>query len=356
MTSLLERRQLIDWIGLAVTEGARLAKACGIVGLSPRTLQRWRQPEELREDGRLNRVFTPGHKLSEAERADVIAAANCEEFKQLTPHQIVPRLAERGEYLASESTFYRILKAENLLAHRHASRASRQVVSKPKALVATGPNQLYSWDITYLATAVKGQFFYLYLFIDIFSRKIVGWQVYAEESSAYAADVIRDICRRERIARDQVILHSDNGSPMKGATLLATLQQLGIMPSLSRPSVSNDNPYSEALFKTLKYRPEYPLQPFSGLADARAWVADFVVWYNLEHRHSSIRFVTPEQRHSGEDLAILRQRKATYHAAKKANPARWSKAIRNWEWQAEAYLNPDKSNMTPPNNTANSVY
>jgi transposase InsO family protein len=217
---------------------------------------------------------------------------------------------------------------------------------------------LYSWDITYLATAVKGQFFYLYLFMDIFSRKIVGWQVYAEENSAYAADVIRDICRREGIAKQQVILHSDNGSPMKGATLLATLQQLGVMPSLSRPSVSNDNPYSEALFKTLKYRPEYPLQPFSELAEARQWVTDFVAWYNLEHRHSGIgiRFVTPEQRHRGEDLAILSQRKATYSAAKKANPARWSKEIRNWEWQAEVYLNPDKSSTTPSNYTASSVH
>ncbi len=355
MISLSERRQLIDWISLAVTEGARLNKACGIIGLSARTRQRWRQPEELQEDGRVNRSFTPGNKLSEAERAEVIATANGEEFKQLTPHQIVPRLAERGEYLASESTFYRILKAENLLTHRHASHAPRQI-STPKALSATGPNQLYSWDITYLATAVKGQFFYWYLFMDIFSRKIVGWQVYAEESSAYAADVIRDSCRREHIAEGQVILHSDNGSPMKGATMLATLQQLGVMPSLSRPSVSNDNPYSEALFKTLKYRPEYPLQPFSELAEARTWVSAFVAWYNLEHRHSSIHFVTPEQRHRGEDPAILSKRKTTYNAAKKANPARWSKEIRNWEWQAEVYLNPNKPSNTPSNCRTNSVH
>jgi putative transposase len=183
MISLAERRQLIEWIDLAASEGARLNKACGIIGLSTRTLQRWRQPEELQADGRIIRSFTPANKLSSAERAQVIATANCEEFKRLTPHQIVPRLAERGEYIASEATFYRILKAENQLAHRHASQAPRQV-SKPKALSATAPNQLYSWDITYLATAVKGQFFYRYLFMDIFSRKIVGWQVYVEENSA----------------------------------------------------------------------------------------------------------------------------------------------------------------------------
>jgi len=355
MIALAERRQLLEWIGLAVSGGARLNKACGIIGLSTRTLQRWRHSEELQADGRLTRTFTPANKLSAAERAQVIATANCEEFKQLTPHQIVPRLAERGEYIASESTFYRILKAENQLTHRHASQAPRPV-SKPKALSATAPNQLYSWDITYLATAVKGQFFYLYLFMDIFSRKIVGWQVYAEENSVYAADVIRDICRREGIAEGQVILHSDNGSPMKGATMLATLQQLGVMPSLSRPSVSNDNPYSEALFKTLKYRPEYPLQPFSTLAEARTWVVDFVAWYNLDHRHSSIQFVTPEQRHNGEDQAILNIRKATYSAAKEAKPVRWSKAIRNWKWQAEVFLNPDKPSTQPANCTSHSVH
>jgi putative transposase len=355
MIALPERRQLSAWIDAATATGARLHKACGIVGISPRTLQRWQRPEQLQEDGRVNRVFTPAHKLSEAERAAVIATANSEEFKHLTPHQIVPRLADRGEYIASESTFYRILKAENLLTHRHASRAPRQV-SKPKAWVATTPNQLYSWDITYLATAIKGQFFYLYLFIDLFSRKIVGWQVYAEESSAYAADVIRDICRREGIRKQQVTLHSDNGSPMKGATMLATLQQLGVMPSLSRPSVSNDNPYSEALFKTLKYRPEYPLQPVSELAEARAWVDAFVTWYNHEHRHSSIRFVTPAQRHNGEDKALLEQRKLTYETAKASNPVRWSLGTRNWDWIEEVYLNPDKPNTAPSYQTAERVH
>lgn len=355
MIALPERQKLLEWVNDAVAAGARQHKACALVGLSARTLQRWRQPAQPREDGRVKRVFAPAHKLTEAERANVIATANREEFKSLTPHQIVPRLADRGVYIASESTFYRILKAEGLLTHRHASQAARSV-SKPKARVAVAPNQLYSWDITYLATALKGQFFYLYLFMDLFSRKIVGWQVYAEESSANAADVIRDICQREGIAKAQVTLHSDNGSPMKGATMLATLQQLGVMPSLSRPSVSNDNPYSEALFKTLKYRPEYPLQPFSELAQARAWVDAFVTWYNQEHRHSSIRFVTPEQRHNGEDKALLAQRKATYNAAKKANPARWSQQIRNWEWIAEVFLNPDKPNSTPANGTAERVH
>jgi transposase InsO family protein len=137
----------------------------------------------------------------------------------------VPRLADRGEYLASESTFYRLLKAENQLAHRHAERPPK-ARRKPKAVSATVPNQVYSWDISYLPTAIRGQFFYLYLLLDWFSRKIVGWQVYEAESSVLASELLNDICRREAIAPHQVTLHSDNGSPMKGATMLATLQAL----------------------------------------------------------------------------------------------------------------------------------
>ena len=149
--------------------------------------------------------------------------------------------------------------------HRRADR-SAQKRSKPRALCATAPNQLYSWDITYLPTLTSGIFFYLYLFMDIFSRKIVGWQVYAEESSALAGDLMRDICRRENLSPNQMVLHSDNGGPMQGATMLATLQALGVAPSFSRPAVSNDNPYSESLFKTLKYCPLYPISLYINIA------------------------------------------------------------------------------------------
>jgi transposase InsO family protein len=151
-----------------------------------------------------------------------------------------------------------------------------------------------------------------------------------------------DICQREGIKSDQVTLHSDNGSPMKGATMLATLQQLGVIPSFSRPSVSNDNPYSESLFRTLKYRPEYPEKPFAGLVAARDWVQSFVHWYNTEHFHSAIKFITPEQRHAGEDREILEKRKAVYEQAKSRNPNRWSGDIRNWNPVKEVGLNPEK--------------
>ena len=268
MTALSERRQIIGWVDTAVSQGARQSKASAIVGLAARTLQRWKQSGEIKEEGHKTREWSPPNKLTEEERGRVLSLANSDEFKNKAPHQIVPILAERGDYIASESSFYRILKAEKLLAHRHRSRVPTSR-TQPKALTATAPNQLYSWDITYLTTTVTGQFYYLYLFVDIFSRKIVGWQVYPEESSAHAADVIQDICHQENIAEGQVTLHSDNGGPMKGATMLATLQKLGIMPSLSRPSVSNDNPYSESLFRTLKYRPDYPVKPFDTVEDAR---------------------------------------------------------------------------------------
>ncbi|PKH04525.1 IS3 family transposase, partial [Psychromonas sp. MB-3u-54] len=246
------------------------------------------------------------------------------------------------QYLASESTFYRVLKEANQLKHRERSKPARKVI-KPKALKATGPNQVYTWDITYLPTQVKGVFFYLYLVLDVYSRKIVGWQVHNEELSALAADLITDICYREGVIEQQVTLHSDNGSPMKGATMLATLQELGVVPSFSRPSVSNDNPYSESLFRTLKYRPEYPEQRFENLSAGRQWVKSFVGWYNKEHLHSGIKFVTPAQRHAGEDVAILIKRKNVYQKAKSAHPERWSGKTRNWDYINEVNLNPEKS-------------
>lgn len=272
----------------------------------------------------------------------VLAIANSPEFGHLSPSQIVPRLVDQGQYVASESTFYRVLKAENQLKHRGAEKPARARY-KPRALAATAPGQLFSWDITYLPTQIIGVYFYLYLFMDIFSRKIVGWQVYETESSELASEVMRDICARENIAPKQVVLHSDNGSPMKGATMLATLQALGVMPSFSRPAVSNDNPYSESLFKTLKYRPAYPRRAFETLMAARQWVGTFVHWYNEEHRHSAIHFVTPAQRHAGLDGALLRNRVAVYEAAKLKHPDRWSGATRNWTPITIVHLNPEKT-------------
>jgi len=349
MISLPERQQIVQWVEQASTAGARAHKACELLGIAPRTLQRWQQCGELLDDARRTRRHVPANKLSDQEREQIISVANQQEFAHLPPSQIVPQLADRGEYIASESTFYRVLRAAGQLKHRQASRAA--TAHKPRPLEATAPNQLYSWDITYLKTTVRGIFLYLYLFMDIYSRKIVGWQVYEEESSEWAADIMRDITQREGIGPEQITLHSDNGGPMKGASMLATLQALGIMPSFSRPAVSNDNPYSESLFKTLKYRPEYPAQPFADVSEARQWVSGFVDWYNFKHRHSAIQFVTPAQRHAGLDTAILEQRQALYQAAKARHPERWSQETRNWQPVQVVYLNPNKTDRNETRNT-----
>lgn len=345
MITLEQRKEIFELCDEATTSGARQHKACEIIGIHPKTIQRWKKPDQLLDDGRITRVFTPTNKITQEERQQILSIVNSVEFSAMTPNQIVPVLAERGEYTASERTFYRVLKEENQLTHRQASKPKTSR-SKPDALSATQAGQLLSWDITYLKTNVLGQFFYLYLFMDIFSRKIVGWQIHERESSQHASDIVRDIAQREGYKKDQVDIHSDNGSPMKGATLLATFQNLGITPSYSRPSVSNDNPYSESLFKTVKYCPYYPSKPFSDIQQARQWMSQFTDWYNHQHRHSSINYVTPAQRHTGLDKAILEMRIETYEAAKEKHPQRWTSKTRDWRRQEVVTLNPDKKKTT----------
>lgn len=354
MTPLSERNSVLALVNEAMAAGARQEPACNLIELSERTLQRWKmdQANEI-ADRRTNRVQTPANQLSPLERQQVVAIANSDEFGHLPPSQIVPRLADRGIYVASESTFYRVLKAEKMLQYRGAEKP-RKPRSKPRALQATQPNELFSWDITYLPTEIKGIYFYLYMFIDVFSRKVVGWQVFENESSALAGEVMKDICAREKIGQNQVILHSDNGSPMKGATMLATLQALGVIPSFSRPAVSNDNPFAESFFKTLKYCPAYPRYPFKNLLTARNWVTAFMHWYNEEHRHSAIAFVTPAERHAGLDVELLECRAALYEAAKAKNPTRWSGATRNWTRSNIVHLNPD--NITKESLNQKAVY
>ena len=337
-----EREMAIELIEEAVTGGARRIKACKILNISLRTLQRWKSSGG-RGDRRHGPTGGPKNALTDAERALVVAVANSKMFRDLPPSQIVPILADAGVYISSESTFYRILREEKLLKHRGKAQAPRH--HQPDEKAATGPNQVWSWDITYLKSPVRGWFYYLYLVVDVWSRKIVGWAVHEVETSELAAELIREAALKEGVDPGQLVLHSDNGGPMKGATMLATLQWLGIVPSFSRPRVSNDNPYSEALFRTVKYRPEYPYRPFKSLEAARQWVSSFVGWYNAEHRHSAIRFVTPLQKHSGEEKAILYQRKEVYKQARELNPSRWTGSVRNWEPIEKVVLNPLKDQM-----------
>jgi len=332
---------ILGLVDEAVAAGARQSKACAQLNIEVRTLQRWRE-QGIGDDGRAGPRSPPSNKLTPKERARVLEVANSPENRDLSPKQIVPKLADQGEYVGSESTIYRILREEEQMGHREPSRAPSKP-HRPQEYVATGPNQVWSWDITYLRTPVRGLFFYLYVVLDVWSRKIVAWTIEEEESADHAQAMIAAACEREGVQRDQLVIHSDNGSPMKAATLLAFLQGIGIVPSFSRPSVSNDNPYSESLFRTAKYRPEYPRKPFESLEHARRWMAWFVAWYNTEHRHSAIKFVTPQQRHDGSDREILAKRASLYEAAKANNPNRWTKETRDWSHIDKVVLNPAQS-------------
>lgn len=323
----------------AVRAGARRHVAAQTLGLTVRTLQRWAEQGLGVQDQRRGPHTAPANKLSPAERQRLLDVANTPAYRDLSPQQIVPRLAdEQGLYLASASTFYRVLRAAQQVVHRQRSRPA--TARRPRAQVASGPNQVWSWDISWLPGPLRGTFFYLYLILDVWSRKIVGGVVHAEESSELASALFLSVCSDLGLDPEGLVLHADNGSPMKGSTLLATLQRLGVIPSFSRPGVSNDNPFSEALFRTLKYRPEYPSQPFATLQAARAWVAAFIHWYNTEHRHSAIRYVTPAERHDGQEGAVLARRHQLYQAARQQHPERWSGDTRNWTPVATVHLNP----------------
>lgn len=327
----------------AVGNGCRRAAACEVLDISLRSYQRWtREGGNGEVDGRKgSRRIAPANKLSDEERQHILVIANSTEFASSPPSQIVPTLADRGKYLASESTIYRILKAEQQQHHRgRASKPNARVVASHKA---TEPNRLWAWDITWVPANVKGLYFYWYMVLDVYSRKIVGHEVHAAESAELASLLLRRTSLAEGLAGREVVLHSDNGSAMKGATMLATLEKLGIVPSFSRPRVSNDNAYAESLFKTCKYRPNYPTKPFDSVEHARDWTLKFVQWYNQQHKHSGLKFVTPAQRHDGRDVEILLQRKRIYEAAKQYRPERWSGSTRNWNLNDTVWLNPERN-------------
>lgn len=304
------------------------------MGIDIKTFKRWVIDIE---DKRKGPITEPANKLTVEEKKEIILIATKKEYMDLSPSKIVPTLADLGIYIASESSFYKVLKENKLLEHRGKSKGKSY--NRPAPLVATGPNQIYAWDITYLHSAVKGEFYYLYMFMDIYSRKIVGYEIHEIESMEHSSKLIDKICFLEGIRKDQLVLHSDNGGAMKGATMLATLQRLGVVPSFSRPRVSDDNPFPESLFKTLKYCPEFPSKPFTSLANAIDWVTNFVEWYNNKHLHSGIKYVTPSSRHEMRDEIILENRKKIYEEAKIKNPNRWTREIRNWNIIKKVYLN-----------------
>jgi len=352
MIGLEDRQALAQDIHAAHADGARLRLACEIAGIELRTLQRWKAHKGLcKGDGRPQAARPlPSHALSPTERAQLLAVANAPRFASVPPARIVPMLADDGVYLGSESSMARVLREHGQNARR--GRAKAPKTSRPPTThIATAPGQVWCWDMSYLPANVLGRWFHLYLILDLYSRKIVGAEVHDSDDSDHAVHLVRRTALAESIStmESKPVLHGDNGSTLKATTVLAMLQWLGVKPSYSRPRVSDDNAYAESLFRTAKYRPEFPAKGFADLAAARAWAAEFVRWYNVDHRHSGIRYVSPAQRHAGQDKAILAARHALYTEAKRRNPARWSGSTRDWSQISVVALNPEREavvNMT----------
>ena len=348
MIGLEDRQSLARDIDTARHAGARLRLACATAGIHVRTLQRWKTEEGLtRGDRRPDAVRPrPAHALTAEERTQVLEVANEARFADLPPARIVPMLADEGVYLASESTFHRLLREAGQTAHR--GRAKAPAASRPPTThIATAPRQVWCWDMTYLPANVAGRWFHLYLILDLYSRKIVGWEVHETDAAEHAAHLVRRTALAEGIAAlaDKPVLHGDNGATLKATTVLAMLWWLGVKPSYSRPRVSDDNAFVESLFRTAKYRPEFPASGFAELGAARDWARQFVHWYNHDHRHSGIRYVSPAQRHAGEDVAILAARHEVYRQARERNPARWSGHTRDWTHITTVTLNPERDSV-----------
>lgn len=240
---------------------------------------------------------------------------------------------------------YRLLKREKLLGHRGHGKKPKYLTSKTKT-EATQSNQVWCWDITYLRTPVSKQYYYLYSYIDIFSRKIVGTAIHETEDGSLAADLLEQCLKSEGISGQNLRLHSDSGGPMRGRDFIARLQKIGVVLSRSRPRVSDDNPFIEAFFKTLKYSPTYPLMPFMSLNQAKGWLKKFIHDYNHVNLHSGINYVTPMMRHQGLHIEHLLKRKAVFAEAKLQNPLRWSKHAHQWSPDKMVQIHPASCRMT----------
>ena len=294
-----------------------LKKACELIGANRSTIQRRRQPPKL---GPPAPRPAPPNKLTEPERQHILAVLRSAEYCDLAPAQVWARLLDDGIYLCSISTMYRLLAiaGENRERRRQRTHPAR----KRPELIARAPNQVWSWDITKLAGPERGVYYELFVIIDIFSRYVIAWCVAAAETGELAEAFIEAALDRQQIGRDQLTLHADRGTSMTSKPVAQLLVDLGVARSHSRPSVSNDNPYSEANFKTLKYCPAFPAR-FGSIADARVFCEAFFDHYNHIHRHSGIGLHTPASVHYGTATEIREQRAATLDAAYAANPAQF---------------------------------
>lgn len=262
----------------------------------------------------------PARALRHGERQKVLDILHEQRFVDQPPHEVYATLLDEGVYVCSVRTMYRILAAHDEVRERR-NQAQHPVYSKPE-LLATRPNELWSWDITKLLGPVKWTYFYLYVILDVFSRYVVGWMVAQQESAALAKRLIEATCQKQAIAPDQLTLHADRGSSMKSKPVALLLSDLGVTKTHSRPHVSDDNPFSESQFKTLKYRPQFPKR-FGCIEDARAFCVEFFRWYNTEHHHSGIGFLTPQNVHHGRAPEIIAARQQVLDLAHQHHPERF---------------------------------
>lgn len=321
-----------------LTEKVGLAKACASLGLSRATVHRREQPKQPPVVS--NRI--PPLKLDLDEQATVLGELMSPRFVDRAPHQIYAVLLDEGRYLCSIRTMYRLLAQQHAVRERRRQRV-HPVYARPE-LLAERPNQVWSWDITKLKTTVKWTYLYLYVLLDIFSRKVVGWLLSTRESAALARQLVARSVQREGICRDQLTLHADRGAAMRSKSLAELLVDLGIDPSFSRPRQSNDNPYSESLFKTTKYAPGFP-ECFTGIPHGRAVLSPFFEHYNQDHRHSGIGLMSPNAVHNGSAKRITAERQSTLNNAFDQHRNRFKGR------QPRPPVVPDKAYINPPRTT-----
>jgi putative transposase len=312
-----------------------LVSACAALAVSRASFYRWQRPPEQRQPRP-----RPHRALPSEERTNVLTVLNSDRFADKAPAQVYAGLLDEERYLCSVRTMYRILAASGEVRERR-DQLRHPHYTKPE-LLATAPNQVWSWDITKLMGPEKWTYFYLYVALDIFSRYVVGWMVAERESAALGQELVRTACERHCIKPGQLSVHADRGSPMVAKSTALLYADLGIAKSHSRPHVSNDNPFSEAQFKTLKYRPELP-ERFGSALDARSQIRALMRWYNDEHKHSSLALLTPADVHYGRADAIIAARQRVLELAHAAHPERFVRGKpKHPSPPAAAWINPPR--------------
>jgi putative transposase len=305
-----------------LAQGTGVTTACQVLNVPRSSLYRARHPQP-KTSASGNQRSKPARALSNAEKAAVRTVLNSERFQDQSPREVYATLLDDGVYLCHWRTMYRVLDEYDEVRERR-NQLRHPVYAKPE-LLATGPNQLWSWDITKLRGPVTWTYYYLYVMLDVFSRYVVGWMVAERESAELAQELTIAACTKQQIEPGQLTIHADRGSAMIAKSMTMLMSDLGVNKSHSRPHVSDDNPYSEAQFRTLKYRPGYP-DRFGSLVDARQWCERFFTWYNQQHHHMALALLTPADVHYGRSEEKLAQRQLVLQQAFAAHPERFVKA------------------------------